>query len=331
DLLGFELVGSFGLYAAVHPMQLHVGFAGSTFEFERDMRRRRTAVGEIALLEFACENTSDTTLSLRGVIEVEHLEGRSDDMATHVTQCSGTIIPPAAPVKRNEVVDVIFLRRRTEPKVPVQFRWNGGAGGGPLNALRPHRPVRKAKDLRDVADDTGTIPVDQQPNPVTGSSLVAHLGHDLIPGSRFGEHPDLIDIMRQRLLNVDVLTQLHGRHADNGVHMVGRRNGHRVDVFMLLFKHFAVILVTFGLREFLYCIRGATVVYVAENSDIGLSGTKEIIDIRLPFAADADAGDRQLVAGSDESLAAQYVTGDDVETGSGDQTVFQETATRIAQ
>src|ERR1700748_294011 len=60
--IGPQLVGSFGLYTPIHPMQLYVRLARRAFEFERDMGRRRTTVREVARLEFADIHAADTAL-----------------------------------------------------------------------------------------------------------------------------------------------------------------------------------------------------------------------------------------------------------------------------
>ena len=46
--------------------------------------------------------------------------------------------------------------------------------------------------------------------------------------------PCFADRARQRLLDVDVLAELHRRHRDDGVVVIGRGDDHRVDVLLLL-------------------------------------------------------------------------------------------------
>ena len=56
----------------------------------------------------------------------------------------------------------------------------------------------------------------------------------------------LVDVVRQRLLAIDVLAGPHGRHGDHRMRVVGRGDHHAVDV-LLLVEHLAVVGVELGL------------------------------------------------------------------------------------
>src|SRR3954467_6182409 len=125
------------------------------------MRRRRTAVGEISLPELTDIYAAYAALSLGGITQLQYLECGSDNMAAHITQRARTVVPPAAPVERYQVIYIFFIGGSTQPEIPVQLGWNRRLLIGPLNALRPYRPVCKAIYFGDVSNGPGTIPVYQ--------------------------------------------------------------------------------------------------------------------------------------------------------------------------
>ena len=83
-------------------------------------------------------------------------------------------------------------------------------------------------------------------SPLARVPRVAHLGGDLVPGRRLGQHPGLVDRMGERLLAVDVLAQVECGLGDHGVRVVGRADDHRVDLPVQLVEHPAEVVV--GLR-----------------------------------------------------------------------------------
>src|SRR5262249_49505867 len=144
----------------------------------------------------------------------------------------------AAP--RERVVDrgVRPLRGRAEEQVPVDVRRNRGwaaaadrlavqrgvgrlLGTGNhedgLGALRPDGAVGPDVDLGDAAEDAGADDLDGTAQAVRRRALVAHLRADLLLGRRLAHLARLGDRVRQRLLAVDVLAQLHGGEAGGGV------------------------------------------------------------------------------------------------------------------
>ena len=74
--------------------------------------------------------------------------------------------------------------------------------------------------------------------------------------------------MGHRLLHVDVLAALDGRHGDHGMGMVGRGHDHRVDV-LLLVQHDAEILVPLGRAGYLSKVLAAYAgIDVAQGHDV---------------------------------------------------------------
>ena len=82
--------------------------------------------------------------------------------------------------------------------------------------------------------------------------------------------------------------------------MVGRGNGHRVNVLAHFVQHLAVILVLLELGELLGELLGLLVqrvgVHVADGDDVA-AATGGVAAVAVPFAADADAGDVDAVIG----------------------------------
>ena len=115
----------------------------------------------------------------------------------------------------------------------------------------------------------------------------------------------------QRLLAVDVLAALDRRHRDDGVHVVGRADDDRVDV-LLLVEHLAEVLVPLRLGNFVEDLGGG----VQSTSHSATMFSVSHGRVVRPHAADADAGDVQLVArgGLVGALPAQHVPRDDRES-----------------
>ena len=103
---------------------------------------------------------------------------------------------------------------------------------------------------------------------VAAAALVAHLGNYFVALSGLGQHPDFVNIVRQGLFYVNVLTQLHGSHGNGRVHMIGRtyNNGINSARFSLL-QQGTVIFVIFSFRPLLAGFPGLPVVYVSAASE----------------------------------------------------------------
>ena len=210
----------------------------------------------------------------------------------------------------------------TNPQVPVEAIGNGHRLGRPRHALRPDRPVRPALHLADLADRAGVEPLLHQAQPLLGVSLIAHLGHDLVLARGLGQGACFADRARQRLLDVDVLAELHRRHRDDRVGVIGRGDEHRVDVLLLL-EHRAEILVKDRLRELVGGAaplhrRGCRValVAVAERDDV--VGFDDVHQVgRAHAVLVADDGDVHGVARGLEARASQHVARNDHDPGGG--------------
>src|SRR5690554_6039218 len=83
------------------------------------MARGWTAVGKIGPVEPAVKYGADTRLYIFYILEAEHTEGSFHNVTAHVSQCTCAVVPPAPPVERSDVVDIVSVWGGTQPKVPI--------------------------------------------------------------------------------------------------------------------------------------------------------------------------------------------------------------------
>ena len=209
-------------------------------------------------------------------------------MASHITKCTGSIIPPATPVERQQSLEILLLGCGAQPQVEIQFRRNGVLPVGSAHTLRPYRSVRITIYGVHIADLAGIVPILQHPHAVARGPLVAHLGHHLVPVRRLGQFSGLINIMCQRLLYIDVLVELHGGHGGHGVGMVRRGHGAGIQMLALFVQHHPEVLVIFRLGEFLAHLHRGAVVHVTQESDLRLPAVEEVGQVALPFPTGTD-------------------------------------------
>ena len=100
-------------------------------------------------------------------------------------------------------------------------------------------------DLLDLADRPALNQLDGHAVLDRGMDLDAHLRDDLRLAGGGGHLPGLVDLVRQRLLAVDVLAAEDRRHGDGGVHVVGRGDVDGVDAAGQLVQQF---------RQSVYCL-----------------------------------------------------------------------------
>src|SRR5271165_5490309 len=190
-------------------------------------------------------------------------------MAPQVSQRPGAKIPPRSTITRMIGWMIRTHRGRSDPKIPIERSRYGRRflRTVDLDPLRPDRPIRPCVNLADRSDCSVPNPLAKHPYAVARMPLVAHLGDDFALSRRFGEQPGLIDTVRQRLLDIDMLAALDGRHADDSVCVIRRGDDYRVDIFLLV-EHHAKIFVDDRLGVPGDRLGGvAPGVYVAESHD----------------------------------------------------------------
>ena len=184
--------------------------------------------------------------------------------------------------------------------------------GGPVDRLRPDRPVGPVLDLSDRPNDARVDPFSDLPRALTGVALVAHLRHDVPLAGRLGERAGLRHGSRQRLLAIHVLAPPHRLHRDDRVCVVGCRNDHGVEI-PLAIQHLPIVGVRLGPGILPERSRGEPRVDVTQCHDV-LAATA--LEVSTASAADADPRDVERVAGSLETLTSEHVARHDGQRGS---------------
>ena len=170
-------------------------------------------------------------------------EDRVEDVAAHVAERAGAEVEPLPPVARVvvAVADERPLGRDAEPQVPVEPRGHRVV----LVGLRVRVAPRLAAPRVDFLHLPDRAVVDELHDELVLRARVnlnAHLRDELLLGGDFGEPAGLVDRLRQRLLAVDVQAAVHGAACAIGrVHVVRRRDVHRVEVLLLVEQHAVVV------------------------------------------------------------------------------------------
>ena len=186
--------------------------------------------------------------------------------------------------------------------------------------MGPDRAVSPDVNLADLAEDAGLDQFHQPTRVGVAVALVAHLRGDFVFTRNLGHLARLGHGVGERFLAINVFATLYRGEGRGGVHVVGRGNGHRVDVSAFLLEHDAKILEAFGLGIFFERLRRVGFVHIAKRVNILVI---DIGDVAGALSTDADASDVQPV------VCAQHIsTGDKRETeraGGGDR-AFHELA-----
>ena len=144
----------------------------------------------------------------------------------------------------------------------VGLRHVGGLCGSVEIRAQPH------VDFTDRANGAGLDELHGAPVVAPLVNLCSHLRHELVLARDRSHHPCLVHAVRQRLLAVAVLAQLHGHHAGRRVRVIRRADHDCIDLCMHFVQHPAEVLVAFGLRELLEVLRGPCFVHVAQGDEV---------------------------------------------------------------
>ena len=129
------------------------------------------------------------------------------------------------------------------------------------------RPIGPDVRLTHRADRAVVEPLGHQPVALEGHSLVSHLRGDLVLARGLGQGAGLVDRARERLLAVDVLSPLDGRHRDDRVIVVRRAHDDGVDP-LLLVEHFAEVFVFPGPWILVERVRRVAPIDVGQGYDV---------------------------------------------------------------
>ena len=124
-------------------------------------------------------------------------------------------------------------------------------------------------------------------------NLDAHLSYDFMLGGSQSKLSGLVNVMRERLLAVDVFAHLDGRHRCWGMRVIWRRHVNRVEAVAHCFEHLSPIDEGRGARRSLGSPGQVRGVDVAQSDDVDVRVTKELTKIRRPHAANSDTSQAQ--------------------------------------
>ena len=101
-------------------------------------------------------------------------------------------------------------------------------------------------------------------------NLNAHLGDQLSPMRKLGKLADLVKIMRQWFLTIHMLPELQSTHINAGVHVIRRRDIHRINVLRLFVQQFAPVLIDRHVGKFLLKLGRAVQVHLGNCNQLEL-------------------------------------------------------------
>ena len=215
-------------------------------------------------------------------------------MTGHVAQGTGSEIPKAAPFERHVSRMVWPPGSDAEPQIPIERRRHRWCLLRPLDALRPPvaRPVGPDVNLPHLAQHARLNQLHQSTRVGTAMTLIAHLRGDFVLPRDLGHLARLGHRMGERLLAINVFAHLHRHEGGRGVHVVGRRNGHGIDIPAFLLQHQSEIFELPGLRIFFECPGAVDFIHIAQGVNVLII---HVGDVAGAFSAHADAGDVQAV------------------------------------
>src|SRR5690625_97711 len=124
----------------------------------------------------------DRTYTAFGIGRIGEAEGavrNIDQVASYITQRTGTEIPPASPPKRVHARCIGAVRCRAKPEVPVErIRFLGRIGFRHRKSLRPDRTVGPDLNIGDLSEYAGINPLLNKIQIGIGSSLISYLSYN---------------------------------------------------------------------------------------------------------------------------------------------------------
>ena len=150
-------------------------------------------------------------------------------------------------------------------------------------ALRPDRTVGPDVNLMHLPDESVLDGLDRAAQAICGAALVAHLRDELSIFGHLTQIARLINRLRQRFLAIHGLVPLHRRRRHNRVHVIRRRNRHRINLTSHLVEHLAEIFVNLRARIFFGLCRVSlcTGIHIAQRDNV-LPGTRSVSLWPLP-------------------------------------------------
>ena len=164
-------------------------------------------------------------------------------------------------------------------------------------------------DFADFADDPGLNKLHRAAILGAAVDLDAHLRDALFFRGQSGHRPDLADVVRERLLAIDVEVPLQRREADRRVHVVGRGNVHAVEIG-LLFQQLAKIGVDPRVREFRFEAGEVFLIHIAPGDHLQRGMLGKVAEVRGGHPRTAKCGVADFAIGRKRARAAGDPRGD---------------------
>ncbi len=200
------------------------------------------------------------------------------------------------------------VRCGPEKEIPVEFIRNRHFRIRSRYALRPDGTVGPDVHFVNGTDGAGLDPFDNAPAIIVRVTLIAHLRHDTCSFRLLEKHTRLSHRSRERLLDVDVLAQIHCCYGRDRMGVVGRGDNDGVDVRLHLIEHLPKIGISRSVGKAFEGFGRAVPVDIRQRDDILAC---HLLQIVAAHAAGSDRGDVQLVAGRRVPDSAEYMTGND--------------------
>ena len=187
----------------------------------------------------------------------------------------------------------VGLRGRAEPHVPVESGRRRTVGRAPESRRRLVADVPRV-DPVDLAERARLDDLDGLLEVQPRSLLRADLHDAVVLARRVDHRAAFLDVVRDRLLDVDVLARLAGHDHRDRVPVIDGRDDHRVEVVALddapevgLHRRGAARL----LLGHLLRAPAVHVPHVAHGDDLHVVVLLEVVQVRTAHAADADRSD----------------------------------------
>ena len=143
-------------------------------------------------------------------------------------------------------------------------------------------------DFAHLADGTGLDELHRQAILGRRMNLDAHLRDELLLPRELGELAALVDVVRQRLLTIDVQAALHGRHCHRRVHVVGRGDVDGSEALFLV-EHLAPVGVDAQVRILLLQIVRLARFHIGDGNKLDVLVADDLRQVRARHAAGAEA------------------------------------------
>ena len=166
--------------------------------------------------------------------------------------------------------------------------------------MRPYGAVGPAIYFLDVTQQIRFEPFTKGTHTVARVTLVAHLGHDLVFLGGLGKDTCLVNIVRDRFLQIYVLTHPHSAESLDRMVMIRGGDTYGIEVLTFLLVHLTEVVEILRLRVFLTSVGRLTVVYVAQTGDrrVFVRRIHQATQIGGSHTATAYFRDIKLIAGS---------------------------------